>query len=67
MSWISTDDELPREDDSVLVWDAVDKAIKIDHTCICRENPDGYVWCGMLVDEYQNIKYWMPLPEEPDE
>ena len=67
MSWISVDDELPNAEDNVLVWDAVDKAIRIDHVCVCPENPNGFNWYGMLIDDYQLITHWRPLPEEPDE
>ena len=67
MSWISVDDELPNAEDNVLIWDAVDKAIRIDHVCVCRENPNGFNWYGMLIDDYQLITHWHPLPEEPDE
>ena len=51
----------------VLVWEEIDKEIKVDHICVSKNNPNGYVWCSALTDDYQIIKYWMPLPVDPEE
>lgn len=66
MSWISINDELPNAGKRVLVWDSIDKKIKIDEIYVCRNNKNGYEWLSAQINDYQNIKFWMPLPTEPE-
>lgn len=64
--WISVKDRLPEEGTLVLTYGPNGiPTYKVDYKIdFPAENPP-YVWGNQLVDEYEIVTHWMPLPEPP--
>lgn len=64
--WVSVDDKLPKEDQSVLIYDAYSTHGKV-YTMTCS----SYLLACLSGDEfsesYRGITHWMPLPKPPTE
>ena len=69
MKWISVKDHLPDECCLVLVYDKRLKEHRIDYLIIYEKHypdfPLPYIWAHQLVTDFENVDYWMPLPEPP--
>ena len=64
MKWIRVEDELPVNDDEIIVYDPDgDPAV---HGDIFYELPQGYFRDHSFI-ENKEITHWMPLPEPPED
>ena len=64
MNWISVKKEMPYEGEKVLVYTSRDKAhggVITSAMCVNREKQ---IWIDSSL--FLNVKYWMPLPPQPD-
>lgn len=60
MEWISVDDRLPEENQTVLVWAGGLGCSQIDFH-------SGKFYCEYFPENYEeNITHWMPLPTPPE-
>lgn len=71
--WISVKDQLPEDDQRVLVLDACGKVRICKHTLWEDRNTSGefYLWdydddCNSFYSD-EEVTHWMPLPEPPKE
>lgn len=72
MKWISVKERLPEEEQEVLVYDNLRKALYVS-----MRIQDGFVlpclalddcsYCDHFSNVSENITNWMPIPEQPKE
>lgn len=75
MEWIKTDDALPKTATSVLIWDSgyrecVIASIENCYNRFFPEHPRYGELMWLCYDEWiplDHVKYWMPMPEGPEE
>lgn len=70
MDWISVKDRLPEERVRVLTIDSrfpESVEYRIDYIILFEDPKEPYIWARRLVDEYDKVTHWIPLPEPPKE
>lgn len=73
MEWISTKDAIPEENSDILAVGSFNGIYLIRNTQICQKSSrrlkrgtycDVFA-CGIGINTWIGIKYWMPIPEVP--
>lgn len=67
MKWISVEDELPKDDESVLMCEVNQEGMPVIGWYECEVEIPGFYPANTLTNIRMHVTHWMPLPKLPKE